>query len=234
MYPTSYDILNQYNQKKIDSVWSSYNTTVHDYNNNLDSVFFYSTTAIRDNLSRNIKASFNSSLHAKTTTEFFREAFRELEYFEPNNIDMTFLTIKEFIYIFIQNIDYLYEDKIENKTISEICIDENLPEKLKLKMQDLKCKKLNGDSIINLESLKTILEYIGFYQVSNPDFLKFIIRDLKSLFSNIEFSSAMDINLPKYKDYLLDLTLSISENYYSTFTDYYLKEGARISKDIYY
>ena len=238
MYPTSYDILNQYNQKRIDSVWSSYNTTVHDYDNNLDSVFFYSTTAIRDKLSRNIKASFNSSLHAKTTTEFFREAFRELEYFEPNNIpkniDMTFFTIKEFIYIFFYNIDCLYEDKVENKTISEICIDENLPEKLKLKMQDLKCKKLNGDPIINQESLKTILEYIGFYQENNPDFLKCIIGDLKSLFSNIEFDSAMDINLPKYKDYLLNLTLSIPENYYSAFENYWLKKPVRISIDNYH
>ena len=181
--------------------------------------------------------SFNFSLSAETTTEFFRAAFRELECFKTNNEDRTFFTIKEFINIFIDNIDYLYEDKVENKTVSEINISENLPEHLKLKMQDLKHKKLNGDSIINIESLKTILEYIEHYRVNDLNSLNTVIRDLKSLFANIEFDSAMDINLLEYKNYLLDLTLRISKNFPfnfpSVFTEYILEEVASISMDDY-
>ena len=234
-YPTLYDIRNLYNQEEINNVWGSYNTTVNEQKSKYDPLFLYSTWFIRENLSQNRMGSFNFSLSAETTTEFFRAAFRELEYFKTNNKDRTFFTIKEFINIFIDNIDYLYEDKVENKTISEICIDKNLLEKLK--MHDLKYKKLNGDSIINIESLKTILEYIEHYRVNDPDSLNTVIRDLKLLFLNIEFDSAMDINLPEYKNYLLDLTLRISKNFPSNFPSAFieciLEEAASISMDDY-
>lgn len=236
-YPTLYDIRNLYNQEEINNVWGSYNTTVNEQKSKYDPLFLYSTWFIRENLSQNRMGSFNFSLSAETTTEFFRAAFRELEYFKTNNEDRTFFTIKEFINIFIDNIDYLYEDKVENKTISEINISEDLPEHLKSKMQDLKHKKLNGDSIINIESLKTILDYIDHHQKEAPNSSNFIIRDLKLLFSNIEFDSAMDINLLEYKNYLLDLTLRISKNFPlnfpSVFTEYILEEVASISMDDY-
>ena len=236
-YPTIYDIRNRYNQEEINNIWGSYNTTVNEQKSKYDPLFLYSTWFIRENLSQNRMGSFNFSLSAETTTEFFRAAFRELECFKTNNEDRTFFTIKEFINIFIDNIDYLYEDKVENKTVSEINISENLPEHLKLKMQDLKHKKLNGDSIINIESLKTILEYIEHYRVNDLNSLNTVIRDLKSLFANIEFDSAMDINLLEYKNYLLDLTLRISKNFPfnfpSVFTEYILEEVASISMDDY-
>lgn len=232
-YPTLYDIHNLYNQEEINNVWGSYNTTVNEQKSKYDLLFLYSTWFIRGNLSQNRMGSFNFSLSAETTTEFFRAAFRELECFKTNNEDRTFFTIKEFIYIFINNINYLYEDKVENKTISEINISKDLPEHLKSKMQDLKHKKLNGDSIINIESLKTILEYIDHHQKNAPNSSNFIIGDLKLLFSNIEFDSAMDINLLEYKNYLLDLTLRISKNFPSNFTECILEEAASISMDDY-
>ena len=146
---------------------------------------------------------------------------------------MIFLTIKEFIYIFIENINYLYEDKVDSKAISEINFEEDLKDTLESKIKDLKRKKLNGDSTINRESLNTIIEYIDHHQKEAPNSLNFIIRDLKLLFSNIEFDSAMDINLLKYKNYLLDLTLRISKNFPSNFTECILEEAASISMDDY-
>lgn len=235
-YPTLDDILHQYNQKKIDSVWGSYNRTVNEQKNKYDLLFLYSTWFIRGNLSQDRMGNFKSSFRAETTTEFFREAFSELEYFRPENEknrDMIFLTIKEFIYIFIENINYLYEDKVDSKAISEINFEEDLKDTLESKIKDLKRKKLNGDSTINRESLNTIIEYIDHHQKEAPNSLNFIIRDLKLLFSNIEFDSAMDINLLKYKNYLLDLTLRISKNFPSNFTECILEEAASISMDDY-
>ncbi len=213
--PYAYDVINQYNQNKINSVWGAYNTTFYEYNSNLDPVFFYSTYFIRASLVSEGMDFFKFSLKAETTTEFFRIVFIEMDNLYASDIkkkDVIYNALKKFIKIFNENKDYLYMNKKEYREIGKHILNDNLPDELKLKIKDLNEKICSKNFLENSEDLKNIEECINLSQKEDSSsYLTIILYILNDLFYNIEFDSAMNIYLLGYKVYILNLTFKESE-----------------------
>ena len=84
--------LGVYNQEKVDAIWGTYNSGSDYYNKNLDQVFFYNTTSIREKISFNYYSVLDKTLSAQTSDDFFKNVFLEIvnqmssNHFTPDSV----------------------------------------------------------------------------------------------------------------------------------------------------
>lgn len=212
--PYKKDLIPKYKQNEIDSVWGTYNKTINQYNN-LDSIFFYSTASIRFWLSYTRGGPFSNGLKKETATLFFRTIFSEMSevYYYIKNTDYTrHKILKLFIDIFNENIEYIHIDideidKDEFRMFSYSLVSNKIPEELEFKIRTLNDKICNINSFDISEFLQIMGECMDFIEEHlSEEILTDILRLFDTVFSNVELSSAMDVYLPKYKSYILELT----------------------------
>ena len=211
--PYKKDLIPKYKKNEVDSVWGTYNNTINQYNN-LDSVFFYSTTWIRFLLSYTRGASFSHGLKQETATLFFRNIFGEMSgaYYIKNTEYAMYKILKLFIDIFNENIEYIHIDideldKDEFRMFSYSLVSNKIPEELEFKIRTLNDKIYNINSFDISEFLQIMGECMDFIEEHlSEEILTDILRVFDTVFSNVELSSAMDVYLPKYKSYILELT----------------------------
>lgn len=199
-----------YNQKKINSTWKSYNTTIQKHYNNLDPLFYELTTEIRLHLKENHSWLFYSSLPSKTATDFFQNIFNELinrHMFNKTYNDKLFEILKFYMESLINNEKYIegFNNKETSKKLKNLLKSDFINNKLTIKYDE--------NASLSLELfLKIINQYIYYVQSKNidtrpdPELVR-ILSTLHAAFQTVTINSEdLDYNLSNLKIKLFDLT----------------------------
>jgi hypothetical protein len=220
--PYKEDLIPYYKKNEIDNVWGTYNKITDEYDS-LDSAFFYSTGEIRFFLSFSKGRSFSAGLKQKTATNFFRCIFldmNQMRYFYEDTNYIRYKILREFIDVFNENIDYVYIDidkidKDEFRMFSHSLVSIKIPKELESKIINL---NFNINSFDMLEFLQIMGEYMDFIEEDlSEEILTDILMVFDRVFDAVELDSAMDVHLPKYKSYILELTFEKPSTF--TFSD---------------
>ena len=199
-----------YNQKKINSTWKSYNTTIQKHYNNLDPLFYELTTGIRVHLKENHSWLFYSSLLSKTATDFFQNIFNELinrHMYNKTYNDKLFEILKFYMKSLINNEKYIegFNNKETNEKLKNLIDSDFINNKLKI--------KYDKNASLSMELfLKIINQYIYYVQSKNivtrpnPELFK-ILSTLHNAFKTVTINSEdLDDILSNLKIDLFDLT----------------------------